>query len=141
MSDKTPNSKRFPIPIVAVLIGVLGVLTIAISIFAMAFGESDPTSVLYRALSIYILILAVSFAIYFVHKRMRTGDFTEIKGSLFGTISLNFIQDLYMPVLICDDKGKIVWYNGSLSSAFHAKGVLYGKYLDSICNATIFNSF
>ena len=137
MPDKNSNAKRFPIPLVALLVGALGVLTIAVSTIVMAYSDSEPTTVLYLALVIYIVILALTLAIYFVRKRMKTGDFTEIKGSIFGTLSLDFIQNLYMPVLICDDKGKIVWYNSALSATLHAKGVLYGKYLDSICNATI----
>ena len=40
-------------------------------------------------------------------------------------------------MLICDDKGKIIWYNRALSSKFHSTGVLYGKYVDNICNATV----
>ena len=32
---------------------------------------------------------------------------------------------------------KFVWYNTALSSKFRMRGVLYGKYIDNISNATI----
>ncbi len=137
MPDKNRNSKFFQIPIAAVISGALGIITIAVSMIVMAYTKSEPTTVLYWALGIYISILALILGIAFVRKRMKTGDFMEIKGSIFGTLSLDFIQKLYMPVLICDDKGKIVWYNSALSANSKTRGVLYGKYLDNICNATI----
>ena len=52
-------------------------------------------------------LLVLAAVIGFANNRMFAGDFAEIKGSIFGTISLDFIQKLYLPVLICDEKGKI----------------------------------
>ena len=135
MPDK--DKKRFSVSTTAIISGALGVIALAVSVIIMANSNIEPTTVLYWALGIYIFTLALIAAISLVRKRMKTGDFTEIKGSIFGTLSLDFIQKLYMPVLICDDKGKIVWYNTALSANFKTKGVLYGKYLDSICNATV----
>jgi c-di-AMP phosphodiesterase-like protein len=135
MPDK--EKRHLNVPVVGIICGALGVITLALSIIVMGYSNLAPVKVLYWALGIYIFMLAVIAIVEFVRRRMKTGDFTEIKGSIFGTLSLDFIQKLYMPVLICDDKGKIVWYNSALSANFHSKGVLYGKYLDSICNATI----
>ncbi len=135
MPDK--EKRHFNVPVVAIICGALGVIALALSMIVMAYSDMEPTMVLYWALGIYIFTLALIAVIGIVRKRMKTGDFIEIKGSIFGTLSLDFIQKLYMPVLICDDKGKIVWYNSALSANFHGKGVLYGKYLDSICNATV----
>ncbi len=135
MPDK--EKRYFHVPVVAIICGALGVIALAVSMIVMAYSSAEPATILYWALGIYIFALALIAGICLIRRRMKTGDFTEIKGSIFGTLSLDFIQKLYMPVLICDDKGKIVWYNSALSANFHAKGVLYGKYLDSICNATI----
>ncbi len=121
----------------AIVSSALAVITLAVSLIIMANSEARPTTVLIWALLVYIFLLAAIVAVLLIRRRMKTGDFTEIKGSIFGTLSLDFIQKLYMPVLICDDKGKIVWYNPALSQCSRAKGVLYGRYLDSICNATI----
>ncbi len=131
------NKSPFHLPVMAIVCGALGVITFALSLIIMSVTEAEPVSVLGTALVFYIILLAAIVGISLIRNRMKTGDFTEIKGSIFGTLSLDFIQKLYMPVLICDDKGKIVWYNQALSLNFKTKGVLYGKYLDSICNATI----
>ena len=42
-----------------------------------------------------------------------------------------------MPILICDEKGKIIWYNTVLYSDCKTGGVLYGKFLDQICNSNL----
>ena len=135
MSDR--EKRRLNVPVVAIVCAALGVMALAISLIVIASTNASPTKVMYWSLCVYIAVLALFAIAGIVHKRMKTGDFTEIKGSIFGTISLDFIQKLYMPVLICDDKGKIVWYNSARSATFRSKGVLYGKYIDSICNATI----
>jgi flagellar biosynthesis GTPase FlhF len=74
----------------------LGVITLALSIIVMGYSELAPVKVLYWALGIYIFMLAVIAIVEFIRRRMKTGDFTEIKGSIFGTLSLDFIQKLYM---------------------------------------------
>ncbi len=135
MQDK--EKRYLTWPVAAIISGALGVITIAVSIIVMLYSDSEPTTVLYWALGIYIFLLALIASVFVLQTRMKTGDFTEIKGSIFGTLSLDFVQKLYMPVLICDESGKIVWYNSALSANFKTKGVLYGRYLDSICNATI----
>ncbi len=131
------NKPLLNLPIAGIVCSALGVITLALSLIIMAYTEADPTAVLCWALGLYIFVLILIIGFFILRNRMKTGDFTEIKGSIFGSLSLDFIQKLYMPVLICDEKGKIVWYNHALSHNFHSKGVLYGKYLDSICNATI----
>ncbi len=135
MPDK--NKRNMPLPIAAIVSGALGVLALAISILFMVYTDAKPIAVLVWMLGLYISALVLILTAFLLRGRMKTGDFTEIKGSIFGTLSLDFVQKLYMPVLICDEHGKIVWYNGALSANFHTKGVLYGKYLDGICNATI----
>lgn len=131
------EKRHLNVPVVAIICAALGVMALAISLIIIASSDASPTKVMYWTLGMYIFVLALLAVAGIVHKRMKTGDFSEIKGSIFGTLSLDFIQKLYMPVLICDDKGKIVWYNSALSSTIRSKGVLYGKYIDSICNATI----
>ncbi len=131
------RKQRPELPALALISGMLGILALAISILAMIYTEWKPLNILICTLSAYILLLAVVFLSTLLRKRMKTGDFTEVKGSVFGTLSLDFVQKLHMPVLICDESGKIVWYNAALSSNFKIKGVLYGKDLKSICNTTI----
>ena len=126
------------LPMAAIVCTCLGVIALAVSAILIVYvPDFDPVTVVLCALGGYAGAVILTIVISILSRRMMSGDFSEIKGSIFGTISLDFIQKLYLPVLICDEKGKIVWYNTALSSRFKARGVLYGKYIDNICDATI----
>ena len=93
--------------------------------------------IIYSALGVYLFFLFWVAVISIIRNRMTKGNLADIKSSVFGTISVSFVQSLHMPVLICDEKGKIVWYNEILLAGYKSHGVLCGKYIDSICTETI----
>ncbi|MBQ0010883.1 MAG: DHH family phosphoesterase [Ruminococcus sp.] len=132
--NNRPGRSGFPIG--AFLCAVFGVIALAFCVIVLSTeAVAHPAEMILWVLGIYLGLVAV-IAITGLVRRSR-GHLTEIKGSVFGTITLSFIQQLQMPVLICDEKGKIVWYNAALSSRFRTRGVLYGKPIDTICDATI----
>lgn len=137
MPEKNNRTRNYSLSAGAIICAALGVIALAVCAIVLAYTDYDPSTVVLCALGCYGGALVLAGVIGFVNNRMFAGDFAEMKGSIFGTISLDFIQKLYLPVLICDEKGKIVWYNTALSSKFRTRGVLYGKYIDNICNATI----
>lgn len=53
------------------------------------------------------------------------------------SMTLDVISKLYMPVLICDDTGKIIWYNKAFAQLYYTGEALYGKYLDQFCTADV----
>ncbi len=56
---------------------------------------------------------------------------------VLGNITLDFILKLYMPVVICDESGRIIWYNNAFTKSAKSREVLYAKYIDSITNVTV----
>ena len=136
MSDKSNDTKkkRFPLGIVC---AVCGVIALAIVAIAIVYSDGDPVSIALYGLGGYMVcVLAVGIA-ELVRGTMGGKVMSEVRSSVFGNISLDFIQKLYMPVVICDEKGKIVWYNTALSSRFRSRTMVFGKYIDNICDATI----
>ncbi|MGM9625737.1 MAG: hypothetical protein ACI3XM_08520, partial [Eubacteriales bacterium] len=61
----------------------------------------------------------------------------ETETPMLRSLTLDFISRIYMPVVICDEDGKIIWYNKALAQLFHAGEVLYGRYIDQYCTASI----
>jgi len=53
------------------------------------------------------------------------------------SVAAKFMQKLTKPVIICDEKGKIVWYNQYLRDVCGGGKTLYNKYIDSICDSTL----
>lgn len=61
---------------------------------------------------------------------------SEIKPML-GNITLDLIVKLWMPVLICDESGKIVWYNKAFSALAGAKESFFGHFFDQFTDLPI----
>jgi len=135
MSEKNKKVKMSGGTVSAVILGCLGLISIAASLIAVSVGV-DPATVLTAAVIFYAVAVVV-FAVLLIVHAVKSSRRLDVNESIFGNITLSFIQKLYMPVVICSDNGRIIWYNAALSSKFSSRGVLYGKYIDNICDATI----
>ncbi len=136
MSENYKKTKR-RVPVATIVCAAFAVIVLGISAILMMKTEISPAIIIYSALGIYLFSLLWVAVISVIRNRMTKGTLSDIKTSVFGTISFSFVQNLHMPVLICDEKGKIVWYNDILLAGYKSQGVLCGKYIDSICNATM----
>ena len=136
MPENYKKTKR-RVSATTVVCAAFAVIVLGISAILMMETEIPPATIIYSALGIYLFSLLWVAVIYIIRNRMTKGSLADIKSSVFGTLSFNFVQNLHMPVLICDEKGKIIWYNDILLSGYRSHGVLCGKYIDSICTETI----
>ena len=85
----------------------------------------------------YVLTEALIAILFVWMGRKRYMHFGSESNLLPSNITLDFIAKLYMPVVICDNSGKIVWYNKAAARAVNSREVLYGSYVDAFCNANI----
>jgi len=136
MPDNYRKIKRHT-PVAAIVCAAMAVIVLGISAILMMETEIPPATIIYCALGTYLFTLFWVAVISMLRNRLTKGSLADIKTSVFGTISLSFVQSLHMPVLICDEKGKIVWYNEILLAGYKSYGVLCGKYLDAVCSATL----
>lgn len=136
MPENYKKTKR-RVSAATIVCAALAVIVLGISAILMMETEISPATIIYSALGIYLFSLLWVAVISIIRNRMTKGNLADIKSSVFGTISFSFVQNLHMPVLICDEKGKIVWYNEILLAGYKSRGVLCGKYIDSICTETI----
>ena len=85
------------------------------------------------------LVLAEFFAsrLYGFFSFRVAGPDDEKLSPVLGSITLDFILKLYMPVVICDESGRIIWYNSAFTKIANPREVLYAKYIDSVCDVTI----
>ena len=120
-----------------IVCAAFAVIAFALCVILMSYTEAEPANIVLTALVIYAVVAIITIVICIMSGGRGNNKSADMKGSVFGAITLDFIQNLHMPTLVCDDKGKIVWYNSALSENFKSHSVLYGKYLDNICDATI----
>ena len=113
---------------------------IALLIFMLIMSAENPPHPGLTGSIILVLYLMSLWAVGFLFRvfGMRITSVTdEAEATMLHSITLDLISRLYMPVLICDEDGRIIWYNKALSQIFHAGEVLYGRYLDQYCTATV----
>lgn len=135
MSDKiNGRSRRAPVALICALLGISAIGAVAILI---AYFDVEPLRATAYSLGSYIACVTVIGVISILSGASSKKSFSDLRSSTFGNLSLDFIQRLYSPVVICDEKGKIAWYNYALTSRLHIRGTILGKYIDNVCDATI----
>lgn len=137
MSERSNGNKTRHLPVATILCATLGILALGFVAVMINYLEVPALKAALYGLGGYIGCVLIIVLVSVIRSLLAKGKFDDIKSSNFGNISLDFIQKLYMPVIICDEKGKIAWYNPALAAKFRNRGMIYGKYIDTICDATI----
>ena len=130
--DKKHQKSFLGIPPRILLNTVIAVLFILIFALLVKFSKLDP--MILGAVMAVCLILAEFFGgkLYgLLSFRVNPDD--ETISPILGNITLDFILKLYLPVVICDENGKIIWYNNSFTKVASPREVLYTKHIDTIC--------
>ncbi len=115
------------------------VVALSISAILMIYTEISHSIIICSALASYLVFLFFFVLGTMIFRRVTKRDFAANSSSVFGAVAINFTQNSNMPILICDEKGKIVWYNTTLFSGYNYRfgNVLYGKFLNEFCNTDL----
>lgn len=102
-------------------------------------GETHPpvSGVALLVILIYLFGLLIIRMLFRFFSLRITSAADEAEATMLSTVTRDLITKLYIPVLICDEDSRIIWYNKALAQIFHAGEVLYGRYLDQYCTATV----
>lgn len=138
MPDKKNKSLGFGrVPLGGILCACFGILALAACAICIIYTDYPAEKITVFFLAVYlglmILMLAVTIIVSAISHRGGAGMAVSVTQG----ISVQFLQKLQKPVVICDEKGKIIWYNQHLKECCKNGGVLYNKYIDNICDATI----
>lgn len=131
-SNKDNANKIFPASLVGCV--VLGLALLAGYVLVCAFTELDP---LRTGIAVILLYLLAVVAILTVRFRTMRIDTDEKLAPALGNIMLDIVTKLHLPVLICDETGKIVWYNKNLSHAAGRTTPLHGTNIEQLCTVSI----
>ncbi|MHB1150968.1 MAG: GGDEF domain-containing protein [Eubacteriales bacterium] len=98
--------------------------------------NTDPVKLGVTVIFLYIAAIIIMNIVWrLVTKSFDTAAVSDI-GSPLGSITLDVISRLRQPVLICDESGKIIWYNRELTHRVGRRETLYGRGLETICDVT-----
>ena len=118
--------RKFSVRVVITL--VLSAVFFAIYALTVRFSQLDELTV---GAVMFALLLVSEFIALKIYKlvNFRMDDPDDDKHSpILGNITLDFILRLYLPVVICDESGKIIWYNDAFTKTANPREVLYTKY-------------
>ncbi|MCI8388412.1 MAG: hypothetical protein HFE63_08130 [Clostridiales bacterium] len=116
---------------------MLAVVFIALYALIIHFSELDPLVVGGIIIACFLLASFIGSKLYGFFSFRMVGPEDEQLSPILGNITLDFILKLYLPVIICDESGKIIWYNSAFTKVANPREVLYAKYIDGVCNVTI----
>ncbi len=116
---------------------MLAVLFFALYAVVIRYSNLDPFVVGGVMIACFLLAEFIVLRLYGFFSFRIIGADDEKLSPLLGNITLDLIQNLYLPVVICDESGKIIWYNSSFTKLASPREVLYTKYIDNIADVTI----
>ena len=116
---------------------VIAAMFFVIYALIMHFSELSPllTGAVMLALLAAAEFLALKLYDHLVFRIPEQRD-DELAPGL-GNVTLDLILKLYMPVVICDEAGRIIWYNNAFMKLSPQREVLYAKYIDTITGVSL----
>ncbi len=85
---------------------------------------------------IYLVTLAAIFIAWHLIDKKIYGERAEID-PLLGNMTLDVLPRLYMPVIISDMAGKIIWFNKAFCNVSGSKNAYFGKNIDQFCSNSL----
>jgi Predicted signaling protein consisting of a modified GGDEF domain and a DHH domain len=121
-----------------------GLVNTAIALIFMAvYGflcRYSPMSPVWSGLLVggmyLVLVILTGLMFRYLSARVSLTIDSEIKPML-GNITLDLIVKLWMPVIICDESGKIIWYNKAFSALTTSKESLFGRNFEMFADLPI----
>lgn len=133
MKTTRPENKGHRISKRLLIVTCIAVAVMILYTVIMQYSSLSPVKV--GAVMLAVLLLSEFMGIK-IYSRLRfriPGEGEEIS-PILGNITLDFIQKLYLPVVICDESARIIWYNDAFTEAADSREVHYAKFIDSVAD-------
>ena len=127
------NNKTFLKSLVSTILAVLFIIGFAFSV------RSDASHILRKGAAtaiIYLVTLVALIIAWSIIEKRFFGNRGEID-PLLGNMTLDVLPRLYMPVIISDMNGKIIWFNKAFCTVSGTKSGYFGKNINQFCPNTL----
>lgn len=115
-------------------------ITLAILLICAAISRTDAVDPFWLALIAFaantLLYLLSDKLVAFFSIRFHPG-IGSASDPILQNITLQFIKELYLPIVICSDSGRIIYCNDALASMLPKSVQAMPKNIEEICNAHI----
>lgn len=130
------KSAKKVMSVYSVLIIILSVLAIVSIYLLLALTELPKEFSVAMPALIYIISVLIIFFVRLIKSNSKNSIADEIESN-FESITKEFMINVNCPLVMCDKKGRILWYNNAFFNGSKSKTHLYGKFLDNVTDATI----
>ena len=134
---KKKNLPPFRISVMGIICSSLGAIALGVCALGTLYTEYPPEKIALLCLAAYLgffTCFIVSRIIYSAVMRRRLSNFIP---SVTHELSAQFMQNASRPLVICDKKGTVIWYNSYLRNICGKISVIYNKPLENICNRSL----
>ena len=120
-----------------VICACFGIIALAMCYLCIVYTDFTVRKIVLTFLASYAGLVVLVAVVSLIASAVAKKNAHMFASAVTQAVSAQFMQKLTKPVIICDDKGKIVWYNQYLREVCGSKTTLYNKYIDSICDSTL----
>ncbi len=106
------------------------------SFFTERYDADVKRKIIFGTLVYIVTLVTISVVWGIIEQRIAKKRGVEIE-PLLGNMTLDIMPRLYMPVIISDMSGKIIWFNKAFCNLSGSKNGYFGKYIDQICKNTV----
>lgn len=131
------DRKTFSVSGKMIMMLIIAVLFFAVYALITYFSSMNKLAV--GAVMIACMVLAefIGVKLYSFFSLKMSGTDDERLAPIIGNLTLDFIHKLYLPVVISDINGQIIWYNSAFSRISNPREVLYTKKIDELCGVGV----
>ena len=116
---------------------VLAVLFFGVFVILNNRGLSRPLFYGLATIAGYIIsVVAVNLLMSYFRSRRMGIQKNEMK-PILGNITLDLIVNMCIPVLICDENGRVIWCNKAFSKKSGKQNILYGDQIENLAGVPI----
>ncbi len=115
-----------------VTISVAVMFIIGFSLLLKNSNENIIQKGIFTSLFYIVALVLISIVWNITEKKLSKKRGLEIE-PLLGNMTLDVLPRLYMPVIISDMNGKIIWFNKAFCNVSGSKNGYFGKNIDQIC--------
>ncbi len=133
MGKRNRNPKSYIVPLL--VISAFAVICMAAYTAMTVLTNIHPVKIGIITVAVYAVITtgAVLIYLFIASRTQRLPALDDSATDLECNLTLNFLSDLYMPVVLVNSQNKIIWYNQSFVDKAETRGMLYGKSFSDFC--------
>lgn len=122
-------------PLSLIVCAALAALTISVSVFLAVKNPGSRAVIVIFAIAVYIALCA--FAIGIINAIQERYEVKRPSGPVLGSIMYDTINFSAEPALICDETGKIIWFNKATQTASGSSSSILGSKIGNIISSQI----